>query len=507
MNLCAILDRTANNFPDRDCLRYQGKGFTYQCVKEAAEKAAGLFRSWGLKKGDKIAIMGLNTPSCVIGLWGTFKAGCVLVPVNYKLMPPDVDYILENSDAKVFIFDGSLANIARKLAAKNVRMISMDTPAEEFDLFETLLADAPTFCEVHIETEDVAEILYTWGTTGKPKGCMHTQRGIIMAAITNALQMQFAEDDRILMAMSIGRPSPLNNYFMGIQYVGGTTVLLREYNPLAFLQTLQKEKCTFYFGTPMSYILPMLTIPEFEQYDLSSVRAFAVGGGPISADSLLKIMNRYRTNSFYHVYSMTETGPKGMTLPPLDQVRKAGSIGRIGSYGAHAKLMKSDREEARPGEVGEIWLKTDSMMLGYYKNPEETAAAFRDGWYQSGDLARMDDDGYLFIVERMKNAISTGGESVYPQEVEDVIYTHPDVLECAVIGVPHPEWGETVTAIIVPAIKETLSAGNISSYLSDKLARYKIPRQYYFVYELPHSPSGKVMKSVLREALQRTEKS
>ena len=502
MNLCAILDRTTYNFPGRDCVRYQGEGFPYVQIKEAAEKTAGLFQSWGLKKGDKVAIMGLNTPSFVIGLWGTLKAGCVLVPVNHKLMPPEVDYILDNSDAKVFIFDGALADVVHKLTTKNIRMLCMDSSAAGFEQLEPLLQDAPAFREVAVESEDLAEILYTSGTTGRPKGCMHTHRGVIMTAVTNAFQMQFAEDDRVLMAMPIWRSSPLNNYFMGAQYVGGTTILLREYDPLQFLQTMQNERCTFYPGAPISFILPLLTIPNFNQYDLSSVRAFAIGGGPLSAETMLDIMKGYKTNNFYNVYGMTETGPKGMTLPPRDQLRKAGSIGRIGSYGAHIKLMKSDDEEACTGDIGEIWLKTDGMMIGYYKNPEETAAAFTDGWYKSGDEARMDEDGYFFIVDRKKDMISTGGESVYPKEVEDVINSHPDVLECAVIGIPHPEWGETVTALIVPSIRDTLSAKAICSYLSDKLARYKIPRRYYFVDNLPRTPSGKVMKYVLRESMQ-----
>lgn len=502
MNLGNMLDRTANNFPDRDCLRYQGNGWTYAQIKEAAERAAGLFQGWGLEKGDKVAIMSLNTPGFVTGLWGTFKAGCVLVPVNHKLMPPEVDYILDNSDAKIFLFDGALADVARKLTKKNVRILSMDTPAEGFEQFETLLQDAQAFREVGVESEDMAEILYTSGTTGKPKGCMHTQRGVIMAAITNALQMQFSENDRLLMAMPIWHSSPLNNYFMGLQYVGGTTVLLREYAPLQFVETVQNEKCTVYFGAPISYVLPTRVVPDFDRYDLSSMRVFVTGGGPISAETIRDLMKKYRTDDFYQVYGMTETGPKGMTLPPKDQVRKAGSIGRIGSHGAQIRLMKTDDIAAGPGDVGEIWLKTDSMMLGYYKNPEATAEVFKGGWYKSGDVARMDGDGYLFMVDRTKDMIITGGENVYSKEVEDVITGHPDVVECAVIGLPHREWGETVTAIIVPASGVSLTAEIISSYLTDKLARYKIPRQYRFAESLPHTPSGKVIKFKLRDLYQ-----
>ena len=499
MNLAAMLDRAANNLPEHECLWYQGKGWTYSQVKELAEKAAGLFQSWGLRKGDKVAIMSFNTPSFVYGLWGTVKAGGVLVPVNHKLMSPEVDYILENSGAKIFIFDGALNEVAKKLKSTHVRMLSTDTAVEGFDHFDALLDGAPGFSEVPLESEEMAEILYTSGTTGKPKGCMLTQRGVIMAAITTAMQMRFGEADRLLLAMPIWHSSPLNNYFMGFQYVGGATVLLREYNPLQFLRTVQDQKCTVYFGAPISYILPLKTIPDFDQYDLSSMRVFVTGGGPISTEMMRHLMEKYKTDKFYQVYGMTETGPKGMTLPPADQLRKAGSIGRIGSFGAQIKLMKTEAIQAKPGDVGEIWLKTDCMMTGYYNNSTATEEAFRNGWYKSGDLARMDSDGYLYMVDRMKDMIVTGGENVYSKEVEDVIATHPDVLECAIVGLPHPEWGETVTAFIVPTEGKILEDETILSFLYDKLAKYKIPRLYKFVEALPHTPSGKVIKYKLRE--------
>jgi feruloyl-CoA synthase len=211
------------------------------------------------------------------------------------------------------------------------------------------------------------------------------------------------------------------------------------------------------------------------------------------------LMSKYKSSLFYQVYGMTESGPTGTTLLPKDQVRKAGSIGHGGLPGCDVMVMKSDTEAAKPGETGEIWLKADSMMKGYFKNPEATAEAFSGPWYRTGDVARLDEDGYLFIVDRTKDMIVTGGENVYSKEVEDAIAGHPDVMESAVIAVPHPEWGETVAAIIVPAKGKTLTAESLSAFLADKLAKFKIPRTFRFVESLPHTPSGKIMKYKLRE--------
>jgi feruloyl-CoA synthase len=498
MNLSEMLDSNARKNPHRDCLRVQGKGYSYQVIKDLAEDAAGLFQSQGLKKGDRAAIMSQNTPGFVIAFYGILKAGGVVVPVNHKLMKPEVEFILENSGSKIFLFDGSLAENAAKIESPSLK-ISLDSPAKGFPHFESLLESASSFVPVEIDADDLAELLYTSGTTGKPKGCMHTHRTVLMAGITGALAIKLDEDDRLLMAMPIWHSSPLNNWFGGIQYVGGTTVMIREYHPLHFLQAIQQEKCTVYFGAPISYIMPIQMIPNFDQFDLSSMRAWIYGGGPIAADAAGMIMKKYKSDQFYQVYGMTESGPTGTTLPPKDQVRKAGSIGKTGLPGCDVMVMKSSTEQAKPGEVGEIWLKAESMMTGYYQNPGATAEAFSGHWYKTGDMARVDEDGYLFMADRLKDMIITGGENVYSKEVEDAITGHPDVVEVAVIALPHPEWGETVGAIVVPAKGKRLNEDALKGFLADKIAKYKIPRTFKFVESLPHTPSGKVMKYKLRE--------
>ncbi len=498
MNIIEMTDRNAGKFPRKEAIRYGGKGFTYEEIRRMSEKAAACFQANGIVKGDRIAIMSRNIPDFVFSFFGAAKAGAISVMINHKLASPEVDYILENSGASLFLFDSALVHIASAVNLK-IPKIAIDTPAEGFEHLETLMSCAPQFRAVAISDDDIAEILYTSGTTGKPKGCMLSHRNVIMAGITGALTLKLDEDDRMLMAMPIWHSSPLNNWFMGTCYVGGTTVLLREYHPLYFLQTIQQERCTVYFGAPISYIMPTQMIPDFDKYDLSSVRGWIYGGGPIAPDMVKFLKQKYRSDLFYQVYGMTEAGPTGAALMPKDHLLKAGSIGNKGLPGADLVVMKTETEPALPGETGEIWLKADSMMRGYYNDPDATNAAFHQGWYRTGDVARMDEDGYMFIVDRLKDMIISGGENVYSKEVEDAIAAHPDVAEAAVIGIAHPEWGETVAAMIVSKAGKELSETDMKNFLADKLAKYKIPRVWHFVKELPHTPTGKVMKYKLRE--------
>ena len=312
-----------------------------------------------------------------------------------------------------------------------------------------------------------------------PKGCLHSHRGVTLAAMNAALVASIAYGDRLLMAMPIWHSSPLNNWFGGTLYVGGTIVLLREYHPLRFLQTVQDERITVYFGAPVSYFAPVQHVPNFASYDLSSVKAWIYGGGPIGTDMACMLAQAYKSDRFYQVYGMTESGPLGTVLYPHEQVGKAGSIGRLATPGIDVRVVAADGSDARPGDIGEIWLRGDTVMRGYLADDAATSAVFASGgWYRSGDLARVDEDSYLFIADRTKDMIVTGGENVYSKEVEDVLMTHPAVADVAVVGRPHPEWGETVVAHVVLKPQAEADGEALSSFLADKLARYKIPRAF-----------------------------
>jgi len=266
MNVVEMVDRNARKFAGKDALRYLGRGLTFAELGESARRAAAVLQSWDVSKGDRVAIMSYNTPSFPIAYYGALVAGAAVVPVNHKLVAPEVDYILAHSGAKVFLFDGALAPLAAKLTS-NARQASLDAPAEGHENLDALLDEAPNPSPVKIDDDDMAEILYTSGTTGKPKGCVHSHRNIIMAGITGALAVKYDQDDRVLIAMPIWHSSPLNNWFMAAQYMGATTVLLREYHPLQFLQTIQEERCTVYFGAPISFLAPLQMVPSFGEFD------------------------------------------------------------------------------------------------------------------------------------------------------------------------------------------------------------------------------------------------
>lgn len=301
--------------------------------------------------------------------------------------------------------------------------------------------------------------------------------------------------------MPVWHSSPLNNWLLGTLLMGGTVVLLREYAPLAFIETLATERISFTFAAPIAFLAPLAVVPNVQAYDFSAMRMWAYGGGPLGADMSRKLAASYRSDRFVQVYGMTEAGPSGTILHPEHAVAKAGSIGRMGLPGTSIEVRRAEGGLCRAGEIGEIHMRSPSMMQGYLDNPQATADAFDEaGWYRSGDLARVDEDGFLFIVDRLKDMIITGGENVYSKEVEDAVSAYPEVQDVAVIGRPHPEWGETVVAILVPRAGGNYDEAALRDFLGTRLARYKIPRAYEVREALPRTASGKLLKHQLRAA-------
>ena len=499
MNLLTTFDIHARAFPDKPLLRFEGKTFSYAEMQQRSHRAAALLQIQGVGAGDRVALVCYNTPGFVDALFGAWRLGAVVVPVNHKLQAPEIDFILQHSKAKAVVFDAALAPVMARVST-NMAKLSTAGPVDGVQDFGALLFVTDPI-EGSLPADDsIAEILYTSGTTGKPKGCLHSHRNVTLAAMNAALVASICRSDRLLMAMPIWHSSPLNNWFGGTLYVGGSVVLLREYHPLHFLKAVQDEQITVYFGAPVSYFAPLQMVPNFADFDLSGVRAWIYGGGPIGAEMAQKLASAYKSTRFFQVYGMTESGPLGSVLYPEEQVTKAGSIGRGPTPGIAFRVVREDGSDAGPNQVGEIWLKGDTLTQGYLDDPQATQSTFTDdGWYRSGDLARLDGDGYLFIADRMKDMIVTGGENVYSKEVEDVLLTHPSVQEAAVVGQHHPEWGETVTAHVLIKPDAVADEESLINFLADKLARYKIPRVYHFAGQsLPRTPTGKLQKFLLR---------
>jgi feruloyl-CoA synthase len=497
MNLLAAFDSAVRKHSEKTFVRFEGRSISYGEMKDRSHIAAGVLAANGIVAGDAVALMCFNTPAFLEALLGSWRLAAIVVPVNHKLQAPELEYVLQHSGAKVLVFDASLAGVVSAVDAP-IKILATGG-AISAGSFDGLMREGAALQGSEPDDDAFAEILYTSGTTGKPKGCMLTHQSVTLAAITVALGLSITRDERTLIAMPIWHSSPLNNWFGATLYVGGTVVLLREYEPRKFLETIQTEKVTFYFGAPVSYIAP-LQLFDFDSFDLSSVRAWVYGGGPISVNVARRLAQRYRSNHFYQVYGMTETGPVGIALYPEEQVAHAGSIGRSAMPGVDLRLVREDGADAMRGEAGEIWMRADSMMSGYLSDESATKAAFAERrWYRTGDLARLDNDGYLFIVDRLKDMIITGGENVYSKEVEDALAGHPSIADVAVFAIPHESWGETVAAEIVTKPSETLTLEDVTRYLEDRLAKYKIPRLVYFSEQLPRTPSGKIQKFLLRE--------
>ncbi len=499
MNLLSAFDSAVRKTPDKPFLRCAGQSISYRQAQQRSRQAAAVLQAQGVVAGDRVGLMCFNTPGFVDALLGAWRLGAVVVPVNHKLQAPEVQYVLQHADCRVLLFDAALAPVLAQVAHPATRLTTEGAVPGLADFDALRQAAAPIDGSVPGD-EAIAQILYTSGTTGAPKGCMLSHRAVTLAAITAALALSITRDERTLIAMPIWHSSPLNNWFGATLYMGGTCVLLREYHPQHFLQAVQDEGVTLYFGAPVSYLAPLQRLPDFAAYDLSSVRAWVYGGGPIGADAARQLIAAYRSENFYQVYGMTETGPAGTTLYPEEQVARAGSIGRVALPGADLRVVKADGSDAAAGETGEIWLRADSVMSGYWRDEAATAAAFAPGgWYKSGDVARLDDAGYLSIVDRLKDMIVTGGENVYSKEVEDALGSHPEVADCAVFGRPHPDWGETVVACVVPKPGCAPAPEALAAHLSTLLARYKIPRQFTLMQALPRTPTGKLQKFLLRE--------
>lgn len=498
MNLTWMLEGTARKVPGKEAVVSDLGTLTYAELLAASRRAAAVLRDAGVRPGDRVGVMTYNTPAFVVAAFGIWRAGAALVPINHKLAAPEVGYQVRHAGIEVVVVDVDLAYQVR-IGAPHARLL--DTDDAGTGEFDRLVADAPQWDGVAVGEDDVAQVLYTSGTTGHPKGCLHSHRAMTTVPALTTAAVGLRRDDRFLVAMPIWHASPLNNWFLSMVYLGGTTVLLKEYHPVGFLEAVARHRATAFFGAPIAYLAPLQVLAAQGSspaaYDLSTMRLWAYGGAPLGAQAVRTLQAAYGSTEFYQVYGMSEMGPVGCALYPSEQVTKAGAVGAGGMPGVDVRVVRPDGQDAVPGQDGEVWLRADTRMLGYLDDPAATALAFEGDWYRSGDLARLDEDGYLFIVDRLKDLIITGGENVYSAEVEAVLQQHPRVREAAVVGRPHPQWGETVVAVVV--VDGELTLDELRAFCAERLARYKIPRDLVIADALPRNPSGKLTKHVLRE--------
>jgi fatty-acyl-CoA synthase len=491
------------------------RSLTFAQWDERARKLANGLLGLGLKKGDRVALLAYNCVEWLELYIGLGRAGLVAVPINFRLLGPEIAYIVSHCDAQAVIVQDDLRErvdgIRGELPIEDRRYIHFHGPAADgWHAYETLIgaasADVPA---VEVSPEDPFAFMYTSGTTGRPKGAIRNHGGNGLIAMATALDMGFTPHDTALLVMPMCHANSL--YFaMTFIYRGGTCVVddARSFDPERLLATLASQKVTFTSLVPTHYIM-MLALPDEvkTKYDVSSVEKLMISSAPARKKTKLAILDHFRNSGLYELYGATETGWVTI-VHPHEQLERLGSVGREWAGSGPIRLLDPDGVEVPDGEVGELFSRTAYVFDGYWNNPEKTAEAFCGQWCSVGDMARRDQDGYIWLVDRKSNMIISGGENVYPSEVEAVLGAHPKVCDVAVIGVPHEKWGEAVAAIIVVHDGEQVSEGELLDWCKERMAGYKRPRQIVFVAEadMPRTATGKILHRVLREKFAHTEK-
>lgn len=495
MNSSQLLARNARKYPATEAVVGMGKRYTYETLDQLVNRFAHGLKKNNIKEGDKVVLYMPNVPEFAIVYFAVQRLGAIIVPINARMTLVEVEYVLENSDAKVFVAHDLLFEGVQKLEG-NLLLIKTGEAVEGWTSFDSVLVEEYTPIECNLPESAESTILYTSGTTGKPKGVLFSYKNILTVAQMICIEMEVKPESRLLLMMPLSHSAPLHLLFMAGIIVGATAVLTPTFTPELFLETVEQEKTTHFFGAPVAYLLTAKH-PKMEQTDISSMKWWIYGGAPLSKPEVEFVQEKFKTDNLVCVYGLTEAGPNGTLLTVSEHEKKAGSIGKRAAL--HAEIMIADEQgnAVETGEVGEILLRGEGNMIGYYKNEQATKGTFIGDWLKTGDLARMDEDGFIWVVDRKKDMIISGGVNIYPKEVEDVLVTYPAIHEVAVIGVPHPEWGETVKVYF--AASEVLDVEEVKEFAKGKLAEYKVPRLYEQVDVLPRNASGKILKQSLRE--------
>lgn len=377
-----------------------------------------------------------------------------------------------------------------------------DLAKGSIDYLTLLMNASPLAPKVSLSGEEPCSIIYTSGTTGTPRGAVFFHKNVIYTACnTGTLAHRMTHYTKNLAMMPLFHSAPLHLYFLGTMYVGGTNVLLEAFDPKLFLETIAKERTTIFFGPAVVY-LTCAKLLDVSQYDSSSMQMFVLGGSPIAAEDINLILDKFGLrgkNKLQQVYGFTEAGPSGLGLYPEEIEIKTKSIGKAGNVGTETVILDENGKRVPPGVVGEIAARSPGAMIEYFKDTEKTAATIKAGWILSGDLAMYDEEGYIYFVDRAKDMIITGGQNVYSKEVEDIIMRHPAVMMAAIIGVAHPEWGESVKAVVSLKPGQSAKPEEIKAFCEDKIANFKRPRHVQIVDDIPHNPAGKILKPEVRK--------
>jgi acyl-CoA synthetase (AMP-forming)/AMP-acid ligase II len=497
--------------PHKIGARDSRRSLSYAAWNERASALANALLGLGLVKGDRVALLAYNSLEWLEIYVALARAGLVAVPINFRLAGPEAAYIVGHSEARTFIVQDELRSlvdgIRPELPIDDDRYVLFGArvPHAQWRDYETLIAAACASApDVDVKPEDLFALMYTSGTTGRPKGAMRNHEGNALLAFATALEFGLSGDDNGLLVMPQCHANSL--YFSVTFAMLGATIIVddrKSFDPEALLAKLASEKITFTSLVPTHYIMMLdLPAPVKAKYDVSAVGKLLISSAPARKDTKLAILQLFPNGKLFELYGSTEAGWVTI-LRPDEQIERLGSVGREWAGSGAIRILDADGREVPDGEVGELHSRTSYVFDGYWKNPDKTAECFRGVWCSVGDMARRDADGFIHLVDRKSNMIISGGENIYPSEVEAVLAAHPQVQEVAVIGVPDAKWGESVQAVVVLRAPGAVSQSELVEWCKGRVASFKRPKSVVFIAEaqMPRTATGKIQHRLLRDRL------
>lgn len=502
-----ILKRTTHKTPEMEAYVFEDERVTYGELDNKASHLAAWLRTQGINRDDKVAFMMKNSMEFIEIIFGIPLSGGVGVPVNFRLQREEVRYIVDNSDSKLIFIDEEYVEMILSIKDRlpkleKIIVVGRNQSSSELTAYHSIFETSANYtpCEDLVD-EDTAFLVYTSGTTGRPKGAVLSHKNICM----NLLNLMFEGKSDLykkqLICVPLFHIAGLCQIIMSC-LANGTTILQPEFNPVKLLTAVEKEQVNSFFLVPAMWNF-LFQVPNFAEYDLSSVTTCSTGAAITPLELKKRILKSFPNAELVDTFGQTETTASTTYLKGEDTLRKTTSVGQS-MINVETRIVDENMNDVGVGEVGEIVYRGPTVMKEYYKNPEATEEAFKGGWFHSGDLVMRDEEGFIYVVDRKNNMIISGGENIYPAEIEEILYQMPEILECAVIGVPDKDWGESVKAIVVLKPEKTLTAEQIIEYCQQNLASYKKPKFVEFIDELPRNASGKVLKYVLQKEAKET---
>ena len=492
--------RRVRRSPEAKAIVFGNQSWTYSELLDRVTRLANALTAAGVIRNDRVAYLGPNHPSFIETLFATHQIGAIFVPLNFRLAATEIDFMLADSGSKILIYAAESEGVVSRLKDFSGMRIAVDVTGSDLQIFEEFLTSGTLDrMDTLVELDDSALIMYTSGTTGRPKGAILTHGNLHWNCFNVLLDLPLGNDEVTLIGAPLFHVAALNEMFLPTFMRGGTAVIMPTWNADECFDLIEKFEVTWVFGVTRMYA-DLVQSPRWKTANLSSLRSVISGGAPIPESLIASYQERGLV--FVQAYGMTETSPGVTVLVPEMSTSKIGSAGTP-CFFVDIRIVRPDMSDVGPEEPGEIVVKGPNVIVGYWNNPLATGTAFsEDGWLHTGDVARRDPEGYIYIIDRIKDMYISGGENVYPAEVEEVLFSHPAVAECAVIGVPDQKWGEVGAAFIGLKEPDQASEAEIRNFLAERIAKYKVPAQLYFVDSLPHTASGKVQKSDLRKRLQ-----